>query len=170
MGVYVCMYFILFFYFIYSLLLAPLLYNSNSTSLIPNTYSYYTSCYNWLPSAFRSSKDMDFMNFKKSMYVCMYACMYVCMYACVYACMYVYMYVYKWCYPKPREFDHKKFLIVTPSFHRLLQSSHLGHVYSDPSMFPMISCIPGSSQMCVDNLLRFRMGLLILVKTTPFQP
>jgi protein-S-isoprenylcysteine O-methyltransferase Ste14 len=32
---YVCMY-LLFFYFIYSLLLAPLLYNSNTTSLIPN--------------------------------------------------------------------------------------------------------------------------------------
>jgi len=37
---------------------------------------------------------------------------------------------------------------VTPSF-RLLRSSPLGHVYSDPSVFPMISCIPGSSQMCM---------------------
>jgi len=46
------------------------------------------------------------------------------------------------------EFDYKKnFLTITLSFHRLLRSSPLGHVYSDPSVFPMISCIPGSSQM-----------------------
>ena len=43
----------------------------------------------------------------------------------------------------------KKFLTVTRSFHRLLRSSPLGHVYSNPSVFPMISCIPGSSQMWV---------------------
>jgi len=43
-------------------------------------------------------------------------------------------------------FDHKK-KFLTPSFHHLLQNSPLGRVYSDPSMFPMISCIPGSSQM-----------------------
>jgi len=30
----------------------------------------------------------------------------------------------------------KKFLTVNPSFHRLLRSSPLGHVYSDPSAFP----------------------------------
>ena len=41
----------------------------------------------------------------------------------------------------------KKFLAVTPGFHRLRQSNPLGHVYSDPSMFPMISCIPESSQI-----------------------
>jgi len=32
----------------------------------------------------------------------------------------------------------KKFLTVTPTFHRLLRSSPLGHVHSDPSVFPMI--------------------------------
>jgi hypothetical protein len=33
------------------------------------------------------------------------------------------------------EFDHKKKLItLTPIFHRLLRSSPLGHVYSDPSV------------------------------------
>jgi hypothetical protein len=38
------------------------------------------------------------------------------------------------------EFDHKKkFLTVTPSFHRLLRSSPVGHVYRDPSVFPIIS-------------------------------
>jgi len=41
----------------------------------------------------------------------------------------------------------KKFLTVTPSFHHLLQSCPFGHIHSNPSMFPMISCIPGSSQM-----------------------
>ena len=46
-----------------------------------------------------------------------------------------------------RNLTIKKFLTVTTSFHRLLRSSALGHVYSDPSMFPMISCIPESSQM-----------------------
>ena len=45
------------------------------------------------------------------------------------------------------EFDPKKCLTVTPTFHRLLRSSPLGHVYSDPSFFSMISCTPGSSQM-----------------------
>jgi hypothetical protein len=35
------------------------------------------------------------------------------------------------------EFDHKKKLItLTPIFHCLLRSSPLGHVYSDPSVFP----------------------------------
>jgi len=63
----------------------------------------------------------------------------------------------------------KKF-ILTPSFHRLLRSSSLGHVYSDPSVFPMISRIRGSFQICVDNLLRFCVNLLSRVKTTPFQP
>jgi hypothetical protein len=42
-----------------------------------------------------------------------------------------------------------KTVTVTPCFHRLLQSSPLGHVYSYTSMFSMISCIPGSSQMWV---------------------
>ena len=47
------------------------------------------------------------------------------------------------------EFSHKNVSYVTPSFHRLLRSSPLGHVYSDPSVFPTLSCIPGSSQMLV---------------------
>ena len=64
----------------------------------------------------------------------------------------------------------KKFLALTPSFQRLLRSSPLGHVYSHSSVFPTISCIPGSSQICVDNLLRFCVDLLSRVKTTPFQP
>ena len=51
----------------------------------------------------------------------------------------------------------KEFVTGSPSFYHLLRSSPLGHIYSDPSVFPMNSCIPGSSQMCVcvDNLLRF---------------
>jgi len=58
--------------------------------------------------------------------------------------------LYMRCYPKIRGIlPLKKFLALTPSFHHLLQSSLLGHVYSYPSMFPMISCIPGSSQMLV---------------------
>jgi hypothetical protein len=49
--------------------------------------------------------------------------------------------------PQFGEFDHKKFLTVNPSFHRLFRSSPLGHGYSDdPSMFCMISYISGSSQ------------------------
>jgi len=75
-----------------------------------------------------------------------------------------------WCYPKLREFDHKKFLTVTPSVHRLLRSSHLERVYCDPSVFPMILRIPGSPQVCVDNLLQSYMDLLSRVQTTPFQP
>ena len=43
----------------------------------------------------------------------------------------------------------KKFLTATPNFHRLLRSSPLGHVSSDPSVFHMIWSIPGSFQMCV---------------------
>ena len=72
---------------------------------------------------------------------------------------------------KFREFDHKKkFLTITPSFHHLLWSSPLGHVYSDPSIFPGISCIPVSSQMWVSITLCFCMNLLSCVKMMPFQP
>ena len=43
----VCMYVCIFyFYFIYGLLLAPLLYNSSTTSLFLSKYSYYTYCCN----------------------------------------------------------------------------------------------------------------------------
>ena len=64
----------------------------------------------------------------------------------------------------------KKRFLHTYFTYRVLVCSLLGHVYSDTSVFPMISCIPGSSQMCVDNLLRFRVDLLSRLKTTPFQP
>lgn len=47
------------------------------------------------------------------------------------------------------EFDHKKVLTVTSSYRRFFQCSHLGHIYSHPSVFPAISCIPGSSQIWV---------------------
>jgi hypothetical protein len=68
------------------------------------------------------------------------------------------------------EFDHKK-VTVTHCFHCLLQSNPLGHVYSDPSMFPMVSCIlEVLSCKCVDNLLQFYVDLINHVKMTPFQP
>jgi len=41
----------------------------------------------------------------------------------------------------------KKFLTVTHSFDRFLRSSPLGHVHSYPSLFLVILCSPGSSQM-----------------------
>jgi len=41
----------------------------------------------------------------------------------------------------------KNVLTITPSSHRLHRSRPLGHVYSDLSVFPMISYIPGISQM-----------------------
>jgi len=65
----------------------------------------------------------------------------------------------------------KKFLTVIPSFHRLLRSSPLGHVYSDPSVFPRFhASLEVLKYECVDNLLRFCVDLLSSVKTTSVQP
>jgi hypothetical protein len=71
---------------------------------------------------------------------------------------------------KFREFAHKRMLIITPSFHRLLRSSPLGHGYSDPSVF---SWFHASLEVfrceCFKRLLRFCLNLLHCVKTTAFQ-
>jgi len=102
------------------------------------------------------------------MYVCTYVRMYVRTYVLTYVCTYVRTYV-----GLPKNSGNltiKKFPTVTRSVHHPRRRTPLGHVYSDPSVFPTISCIPGSSKMCVDNLLRFCVDLLIRVKTTPFQP
>jgi hypothetical protein len=47
-----------------------------------------------------------------------------------------------WCYPKHWGIWPKKFNTIPPSFHRLLRSSPLEHVYGYPSTFPMILMHP----------------------------
>jgi hypothetical protein len=91
--------------------------------------------------------------------------------------IYVYIYIYIYIYMRvglPKlsgNLTTKKFLIVTLVSTVSLEVVPLGMYTAIPACFPWFhASLEVLKCECVDNLLRFCVGLLSRVKTTPFQP